>query len=86
MTTHTVSIVDFQFNPKKLNVAKGDSVIWSNDGSVAHSAARDDEPAFDTGLLQPGSRSAPVQFDMVGSVEYFCRPHMGHMKGTIVVS
>jgi plastocyanin len=86
MTNHVVSIVDFAFNPKTINVGLGDTITWSNDGSVDHSAARDDAPAFDTGLISPGGQSAAVVFKVAGSWAYFCRPHMGHMRATIVVT
>jgi plastocyanin len=86
VATHRISMEDFQFNPKTIDVAVGDSIVWFNAGSVSHSAARDDAPTFDTGLISPGNQSTPVTLMVSGSMAYFCRPHMGHMKGTIIVT
>ena len=36
--THTVSIVDFSFEPGQLTIAIGDTVTWTNDDGAAHTA------------------------------------------------
>jgi plastocyanin len=85
---HIVSIQDFFFNPADLTISAGDSVVWENQGSVTHTASRDDAPAFDTGKISPGSSSAPSQFNAASgdALKYFCRPHKAMMKGTITVT
>lgn len=85
MSTEVVTMVDYEFKPVEVTVAVGDSIVWKNDGAVSHTASRDEEPAFDTGLVTPGSRSEPIRFDTAGTFDYFCRPHKRHMTGRIIV-
>lgn len=85
MSTEVVAMLDFEFSPKEVNVAVGDSVVWRNDGSASHTATRDEDPPFDTGLVPSGSQSMPVLFKTAGTFDYFCRPHKGHMKGRVIV-
>lgn len=87
MSQHTVTIKDFFFTPGQLEIIAGDSVVWDNQGSMVHTASRDDAPAFDTGNIPPGSSSAPIPFNTAsgGALKYFCRPHKAMMGGTITV-
>ena len=54
-----VTIKDFDFAPKALQVAAGTTVTWTNDDASTHTATGD-EGEFDTASLAPGdSGSSP---------------------------
>lgn len=83
---HTITMKSMSFEPKKLVVQVGDSVVWSNSAYTTHTATSDDEgKAFDTGEVESQKTSKPVTFQTVGEVGYHCRIHGKAMRGTIVV-
>lgn len=75
MTNYTVKIVDMAFDPPVVNIGVGDTITWTNQDTVGHSARRDNQPAFDTGLIAKGDTSDPIRFQTSGSFDYFCRQH-----------
>lgn len=77
-----VTIENFSYSPATITIKAGDTVTWTNNDSVAHTATADDE-SFDTGLLEKG-QSTSVTFDTPGTYTYHCTPHP-NMKGTVVV-
>ncbi len=83
----TVTMTDFEFNPKEITVAVGTTVTWVNNGAKSHSATADDG-SFDTGLFQPG-QSKSVKFDKPGTYPYFCQLHGDKggqaMSGVVIV-
>lgn len=84
----TVVVKDFEFDPKTITIAVGSSVVFSNQGTKKHTATADDN-SFDTGVLAPGSSSAPIKFDKAGTFPFYCQFHGGPggtaMSGVIVV-
>lgn len=70
---HQVRIAAASFHPEDLKIRAGDSVVWTNDDIVPHTATARDS-SWGTGLLNAGQRKE-VRFDSAGSVEYFCRLH-----------
>lgn len=83
--TVNVSIAGFAFSPGTLNVQVGDTVTWTNNDSVPHTATSDSgSPSFATGQLDPGA-NASVTFATPGTYTYFCAIHTD-MRGTIVVA
>jgi plastocyanin len=78
----TVTIEGLQFQPATVTVQVGDTVTWSNEDGVPHTATADDD-SFDTGSISGGS-SASQTFDTAGSVPYHCEVHPT-MTGTVVV-
>ena len=70
------------FEPSQATIQVGQSVTFTNGGSVAHTAT-DSQGRFDTGLLQPG-QSVTIRFDMPGRYDYACQPHPW-MKGVLIV-
>jgi plastocyanin len=77
-----VSIRDFAFSPRTVEIRVGESVTWTNHDSVAHTATGRND-AFDTGLLEEGE-SYSVTFVRAGTYRYICTPHP-NMTGTVVV-
>jgi amicyanin len=80
--SHAVTISDFAFTPATLTVTAGDTVTWTNDDPIVHTATST-TGAFDSGdLVQKASYS--VTFTTPGTYEYLCTPHPT-MTGRIVV-
>jgi plastocyanin len=77
-----VSIRDFAFAPKTVEIRVGDRVTWTNRDSVEHTATASNG-SFDTGLVGEGE-SHSVRFTVAGTYRYICTPHP-NMTGTVVV-
>jgi amicyanin len=80
--THAVAIADFAFSPPMLTVTAGDTVTWTNEDAVAHTATST-AGAFDSGDLAQGA-SFSFTFTTPGTYTYLCTPHPD-MTGQIVV-
>jgi plastocyanin len=84
-----IHIHHFQYNDGiTAKIPSGDWVVWINDDNMQHSATSSSGTVqFDTGLLQPGQRSKPVQFlaeTGSGGINYSCLVH-DQMQGTLIV-
>lgn len=77
-----VSIVDMSFSSDDVTISTGDSILWTNNDSVAHTVTSD-TGAFDSGVLEPGDTYA-LDFDTAGTYSYHCSIH-STMTGTITV-
>lgn len=64
-------------------IAAGQTVMWTNNDSVSHTATADDN-SWGTGTMKPGG-SFVRRFDTVGTYTYHCSYHP-EMTGTIVVT
>jgi amicyanin len=80
--THEVAIADFAFSPPTLTIAVGDTVTWTNEDAVVHTATST-AGAFDSGDLAQGE-SYSLTFTAPGTYMYLCTPHPS-MTGQIVV-
>ena len=80
--TQTVTIADFAFSPATVTIRAGDTITWTNDDAIVHTATST-TGAFDSGDLAPG-KSYSVTFTTAGTYDYFCAPHPT-MTGQIVV-
>ena len=86
-----VDAVDNNFKPKYVEVRKGTTITFKNDGRNAHNVLPADEGAFapiETDQFEPGT-SAEVTFDEVGEYPYYCSLHgtptVGMIGGVKVV-
>ena len=83
-----VSIVDFAFSPKTVNVTQNDTVVWTNNGTFTHSSTSGKngipDGIWDSGLLVHGATYRRA-FSDAGTFPYFCTPHPLTMTGTISV-
>ena len=70
------------FAPVTANVLAGDTVMWSNNSTRAHTVTADDG-SFDSGRLVGGA-DFHMRFDQVGAVPYYCRLH-SFMRGEVDV-
>lgn len=81
ITVVTVKMVDDNFRPRTIDIAKGTKVKWVNRGDHTHSST---SSAWSSGLLRPGE-SFSRTFRRVGTFSYHCTVHL-FMRGTVVVS
>jgi plastocyanin len=79
-----VDIRDFAYNPASVEIAVGDSVTWTNQDTVPHTATASDAAVLQSGTIAPGASFSQV-FEAPGEIEYHCEFHP-NMVGTIVVS
>jgi len=75
--------------PNNVSINAGDTVIWSNTDTAAHtvtsgSATDGPDGVFDSSLFMAGA-TFEVTFDDSGSYDYFCMVHPW-MKGNVQVS
>jgi plastocyanin len=81
-----VTMKSMSFDPKRLEVPIGVSVVWANKAHTKHTAISDDDgKTFDTGEIKPGNSSKPVKFEKEGEFKYYCLIHGKSMSGIIVV-
>ena len=80
--SHTVRINNRKFSPSKLTIKAGDTVTWSNEDGMDHTATAADK-SWSTDSLSSG-QSGSITFAQKGEYRYICRWHPG-MTGKIVV-
>lgn len=78
-----VTVQGFAFNPGTITVNMGDSITWTNNDSVPHTATSDTDSVFDVALPASGG-SGSYTFATAGTFTYHCTIH-AQMKGTVVV-
>jgi plastocyanin len=81
--TVTVDISGFAFQPGSVTIQVGDTVTWTNNDSVAHTATSVDDPGLFDGEMEIGE-SFSFTFSEAGSFDYICEFHPT-MEGTVVV-
>jgi plastocyanin len=83
---------DLQFVPSEVVIHVGDTVRWTNTGSIFHTVTSGtDSSELAAGALfdQPMPAGAVFEFTFTtpGTFPYFCRPHEDFgMRGTVVVN
>lgn len=81
--TYNVNISNFAFSPSELRIKEGDSVVWTNKDSVAHTVTSDFGSELDSTFLSNGQTYSHT-FSDKGTFEYHCTPHL-QMKAKIIV-
>jgi plastocyanin len=81
-TTHAVRIEGMKFIPERLEVAAGDTVVWTNKDFLPHSVTAREE-RVESGDLAP-NKSWRFVAHKKGEMPYICRLHPV-MKGVLVV-
>jgi plastocyanin len=80
--THEVTIEGTTFQPDRLSLAVGDTVVWTNKDPFPHTATSS-AGAFDSGNIAP-DRSWTQRFVKQGEHRYICSLHPT-MKGLVKV-
>ena len=78
---HTIIIKDFAFVPDHLTVSVGDTVVWKNEDSAAHTATA--ENVFDSNTLNTGQSWSFIARPK-GDYHYICTYHPT-MKGELTI-
>ncbi len=63
---------DQSYSPNPAAVKAGQSVSWTNNDSITHTATG---TGWDTGQVAPGQTSAPIKFSTAGTFDYHCSIH-----------
>ena len=82
-TRGAISISNFAFTPKRIEIAKGERVSWTNDDDVPH-RIQSAHAAFLPSSVLDTRASYEVAFAKAGGYDYFCSLHP-MMTGSIVV-
>jgi len=82
-----VSIGDNFYKPKDLDIRRGQSISWRNQGAVAHTVTSDSDSTvkFDSGNLNPGGVYA-LKPNTIGKITYVCTIHGKAQSGTVTVA
>ena len=80
--TYTVTIEGMKFTPERLEVAAGDTVVWTNKDFLPHSVTASGAKV-ESGDLAPGKTFRFIARKK-GEMSYICRLHPV-MKGVVVV-
>ena len=80
--THTVRIEGMKFVPERVEVAAGDTVVWTNKDFLTHTVTAS-EARVESGDLAP-NKSFRFVARKKGEMHYICRLHPV-MKGVLVV-
>jgi plastocyanin len=78
----TAVVQDFMFRPRRMEIAAGTTVVWTNGGQMVHTVTAEDG-SFDSGQIDPGDRRG-ITFSQAGTYPFHCTPHP-FMRGEIVV-
>ena len=81
-----------RFDPAKLSVPAGTTLLVANVGGKPHTLTADDG-SFDTGVVEPGAeggrfagKNASVTLDKAGTFKFHCEVHPAVMKGVVTVT
>jgi plastocyanin len=84
--THQVQVISFRFQPDRLQIQPGDTVVWTNTGG-AHNVVADDGSFGNA--VSSSNWTFSRTFSQPGEVGYYCAPHGGPngegMSGKITV-
>jgi plastocyanin len=78
----TLKIHNFAFDPQRLTVKPGTTVVWENADDIPHTVASTTK-VFKSQALDTADKFS-FTFTSPGGYDYFCSLHP-HMTGTIVV-
>jgi plastocyanin len=80
-----VDISNFAFSPASLTVAKGSTVVWTNNDSAPHNITFDNSGIPASPTMQPGGATYSYTFTSAGTYAYHCSIHP-NMLGQVVVT
>jgi plastocyanin len=86
--TSNVAALERTFEPRRLHIEPGDTVVWETSGFRTHTVTSDERGLFNSGDIQAGEIFTR-RFNREGRFPYFCRYHGARggvgMSGRIVV-
>ena len=86
---HKITIKNLKYDPAKLTIKAGESVLWINDDDNDHTVTSDekgekDKPLFDSENLGRGDKFRHT-FEQAGKFPYHCQYHP-RMKAIVIVT
>jgi plastocyanin len=94
---HAVAVVDSAYQPAQVTISPGDTVVWTDRGSLPHTITAADgsfdshpqcSPSVPVACMRAGETFRRT-FDRAGTVSYYCKIHGtaegGGMAGRVVV-
>ena len=78
-----VSVTEFQFTPRNVQVRVGDTVVWTNNGTMTHTSTANGG-LWNSGNLAP-EKSFAFTFNATGQFPYRCTIHPVQMRGGVRV-
>ena len=87
---HKVGMEGWTFNPPKITIKAGDSVLWVNDDDTTHKIVFEDDalggPTKESPLKIRQGKEFSFTFKKAGVYKYYCVPHRSQdMKGVVIV-
>lgn len=87
---HKVGMENWTFNPAKITIKAGDSVLWVNDDDTTHKLVFEDAslggPTKDSPTKLRQGKEFSFTFKKAGVYKYYCKPHKNQdMKGEVIV-
>ena len=81
----TIDMKDIKYVPAAANAKVGDTVVWTNSDSVAHTVTKTGGPgpSFDSGTIPPGGTYSQT-VKAPGRIDYVCTIHP-NQTGTLTV-
>lgn len=81
--TVAVAMQQLAYTPRRIEVAAGTTIVWTNDAPLMHTVTANDGASFDSGPVAPGA-SWGFRFTRPGTYAFHCTPHP-FMTGVVVV-
>jgi plastocyanin len=78
----TAGMRNLAFEPARITVVAGTTVVWRNHDQVEHTVTAVDR-SWDSGIIRPGA-SWERTFTREGTYDFYCTPHP-FMKGVVIV-
>lgn len=80
-----VSITDYKYEISELTISEGTTVVWVNDGNVAHDVTSDTDMTELGSQLLGNGETYEYTFNEAGEYLYHCSPHPFRMRAAITV-
>ncbi|HEU0131335.1 MAG TPA: plastocyanin/azurin family copper-binding protein [Mycobacteriales bacterium] len=84
-TVGVQTTMDNTFQPAKVTIDRGDSVLWTNNGGLNHTVTSTSKNWSKNDSITIVGQSTSYEFDTAGTYTYQCNTHPATMKGTVVV-
>ncbi len=82
--TVSAAMANTAFDPAAITASVGDTVTWTNNDTLPHTATVESDQTCTTEQLAGGA-SGGIVFNVAGTYAFFCKVHPS-MKGTVEVS